>query len=563
MKLTCAAILFFIHTAAFAQAEIPVDYFQDPLEVPLALSGTFGELRSNHFHSGLDIKTQQREGLPVLAAADGYVSRINISHYGYGKAVYIQHPNGYTTVYGHLKELSPEIKKYVRERQYNNESYEIELFPEADDLPVDQGELVALSGNTGGSGGPHLHFEIRDGLQRPMNPLMFGIKLEDTRAPLVKGLYVYPLGEDAHANGKISRQRLELIPQGDGSYRTPQVTACGKIGFGVITVDQLNAAPNQNGVFRIEASLNGDKVFQANFEKFAFSETRHLNQLIDYEFYARNRSRIQKLFVEPSNPLSIYSGLIRDGYLHIQDSITYSYLIRVSDYEGNQRVVEIPIRGKQMIDLPEEEDNSTPYFVTANAPVHFEQNGISIDIPAGTFYQDAYLDIEFEKDKVKVHEDVIPLHSSMDITFDVSEYPEEQVDKMFVASLNKWGTSSYSGADLKGDKLSTSTRSLGTYTLDRDDTPPTVVPVNFRDGQWISNNETLKVRISDNLSGIKKFRATVNGEWILMEYEYKDNMLTHYFSDGAVTETENDFKLVVEDNVGNTTVYEATFFRKE
>ncbi|MFO7721109.1 MAG: M23 family metallopeptidase, partial [Gillisia sp.] len=191
-------IIFFTLTAFIvqAQAPFPADYFTSPLDVDLVLSGTFGELRSNHFHSGLDIKTQQREGLNVLASAEGYVSRINVQHYGYGKALYIQHPNGYTTVYGHLKKFSPAIEAYIKKQQYAKETYEIELFPTASELKVENGELVAFSGNTGGSGGPHLHFEIRDGQQRPMNPKLFGVNVKDNQAPVINSLYVYPIGED-------------------------------------------------------------------------------------------------------------------------------------------------------------------------------------------------------------------------------------------------------------------------------------------------------------------------------------------------------------------------------
>ena len=278
MKRFLAPLLFLFSLVATAQApNVPTDYFDDPLQIPLALAGTFGELRSNHFHSGLDIKTQQREGLPVYAAAEGFVSRINVAHYGYGKALYIQHPNGYTTVYAHLKNFSPRIEEYIKKLQYQKESYEVEVYPTASELPIERGELVASSGNTGGSGGPHLHFEIRDGEQRPMNPLMFGIDLEDTRAPIVSGVFVYPTGEDAHVNGSAQRQKLRLIPQQDGSFRAEKIEACGEIGFGINAVDQLNAAPNHNGVFRIETSANGEKLFQANFERFSFSETRHLN----------------------------------------------------------------------------------------------------------------------------------------------------------------------------------------------------------------------------------------------------------------------------------------------
>jgi len=562
MKWICVALTLLFTLNLTAQYNLPEDYFDDPLQIPLVLAGTFGELRSNHFHSGLDIKTQHRQGLPVLASAEGYVSRINISHYGYGKALYIQHPNGYTTVYGHLKNFSPKIEKYIKEQQYARETYEIEVFPSAEELKKERGEVVASSGNTGGSGGPHLHFEIRDQQQRPMNPMMFGVKVKDTRAPLLKGLYAYPLGDDSHVNGSAKRQKLQLIPLADGTYKTENIDACGNIGFGICTVDQQDDAPNQNGVYRIETLANGDKLFQANFEKFSFAETRHLNQLIDYGYYTENNSRIQKLYVEPSNPLSIYSDLYNQGCLNVRDSLSYDYTVKITDFAGNECIVRVPISGKMSTNIDPKENKTTPYFVSADEAAHFEDKGIDVYIPKNSLYNDAYLNVAIEDEKIQLHEDVIPLDKNITIGFDVSKYKPEDREHLFIASINKWGNPSYSTTYKDGDKFTTKTRNFGTYTLARDDEAPKITPLNFRDGQWISNNNDLKVKISDDLSGIKSYRATVNGKFILMEYEYKQNLLTHDFSDGVVTETENHLKIEVVDNVGNTTIFESTFFRK-
>ncbi|NJY63736.1 M23 family metallopeptidase [Salinimicrobium sp. CDJ15-81-2] len=563
MKRTFALLLCLTAYFASAQApKLPIDYFDDPLQVDLALAGTFGELRSNHFHSGLDIKTQQREGLPVFASAEGYVSRINVAHFGYGKALYIQHPNGYTTVYAHLKNFSPRIEAYIKKLQYQKESYEVEVYPTASELPVERGEMVANSGNTGGSGGPHLHFEIRDGNQHPMNPLMFGIDIADNRPPLVSGVYVYPLAEDAHVNGSAERQKLRLIPQQDGSFQAEKLEACGDIGFGINTVDQLDAAPNQNGVFRIETSANGENMLQLNFEKFSFDETRHLNQLIDYGYYSQNNRRIQKLFVEPSNPLSIYRDSFNKGVLNVQDSLSYNYVIKVSDFAGNERIVRIPVEGRQRTDIKPKTDNTTEYFVEAGKGAQFEEKGIDVYIPKNSLYQDVFLDVTFEEEKISLHEDIVPIHSNISIGFDVSKYEPQDREQLFIARLNKWGKPNYSTTAKEGDRFTTKTRSFGTYTLARDTKAPAVIPVNFKNGQWISGNKDLRVKISDDLSGINSFRATVNGKFILMEYEYKQNLLTHYFEDGVVTETENQLKIEVTDNVGNTTIFESTFFRK-
>lgn len=561
-RATSLLFLILFPTFLFAQSPVPADYFEEPLSIPLILSGTFGELRSNHFHSGLDIKTQGREGLEVKASASGYVSRINIQHYGYGKALYIQHPNGYTTVYGHLQSLAPKIKEYVRKRQYDKESYEIELFPEAGELQVAQGEVIAYSGNTGGSGGPHLHFEIRDGSQRPMNAQMFGIEVPDNRAPLIEGLFAYPLGEDAHVNNSQERQKLRLIPLNDGTYTTKQVEACGEIGFGISTVDQQDGAYNHNGVYRIEASLNGDQVFEIDFQKFSFSETRHLNQLIDYEYYSNKRDRVQKLFRNPGNPLSLYGQLQSEGKLNIKDSLDYQYTIRVTDIQGNEKLVRIPIKGQISDRIQKKQKIETPYLARANAGFSVKENNIDVYIPEGSLYEDTYLDIKFTGDTIELHKDDVPLHSNMTIGFDMNRYPKEDWEQLFIARLGNYGRPNYSTTYKNGSRFTTRTRSFGKYTLVADINPPSVSPVNFYDGQWISNNETLKVKIADDLSGIDSYRATVNGKFILMEYEYKNNTLTHYFSDGVVTETENDLKVIVTDNVGNTTTYTAKFFRK-
>lgn len=559
-------ILFFfalvVTATIWAQNQVPTDYFSDPLDVPIILSGSFGELRSNHFHSGLDIKTQQREGLPVFAPADGYVKRIKVAHYGYGKALYIQHPNGYTTVYAHLQRYAHDIEDYVKEKQYDKETYEFEDFPEKTYLPVKKGEIIAYTGNSGSSGGPHLHFEIRDPGSRPMNPMLFGIEVPDTKTPLVNAVLAYPISDGAHVNNDANRTKLRLYRQSDGSYRTEKVTAHGKIGFGVSTNDQLNGASNKNGPYRIVSTYNGAEKFEVLFEKFSFAETRYLNRFIDYEYYQTDNNRVQKLFREENNPLSLITKEDDSGYVTIDDGFDGDYTIDISDFKGNTLQIVIPIEGKQNPDPRPKNTKETDHYVYSKQGTSISKGKFNVYIPANSLYENVYLDVEDKGDTLYFHEDVVPVHRNITITVDASNYATEDFSKLFIARLSSRGTPYYNNTSRKGKKLSTRTRTFGTYTILSDSTPPRVRPINFSDGKWISNNKTLKIGIDDDLSGISSYRATVNGKFILMEYNYKTDVLTYDFDDDVIKDSENNLKLIVVDNVGNSTTFEATFFRK-
>ncbi|MCG2418893.1 M23 family metallopeptidase [Aequorivita sp. F47161] len=548
---------------AYGQNDIPTDYFSNPLDIKLVLSGNFGEMRSNHFHSGLDLKTQQREGLPVYAPADGYVSRINVQHYGYGKALYILHPNGYTTVYGHLRSFAGDIEKYVKDTQYSKETFELERFPDKTLLPVKKGDLIAYSGNTGGSGGPHLHFEIRDSSQRPMNPLLFGIEIPDTKKPIVSAVFAYPIGEDAHVNQGQNRTKLRLIKQKDGNYKAENITAFGKLGFGITTYDQQDGASNKNGSYKIETRFNGSEKFEVLFNKFAFSETRYLNRYTDYNYYKTNKSMVQKLFRESNNPLSIITKEDENGYITVQDSLQSIYTIEVNDFKGNRMYISVPIEGAELEILEPKDIVKTDDYIYADHATSITKGKFSIYIPANSLYEDTYLDIKDEGEVLKFHEDVIPIHSNISITADISAYNEADKDKLYIGRLNYKGLPYYTATTRSGDKLTARTRTFGSYTVAADTTAPKIKPVNFSEGKWISNQNFLKVKITDDLSGISSYRATINNKFILMEYDYKKDVLTYNFNDNINLETENNLKVIVIDNVGNSATFEAQFFRKQ
>lgn len=543
---------------------LPQDYFHHPLDIDLLLSGTFGELRSNHFHSGLDIKTNQRTGASVHAAASGYVSRIKIEHYGYGKALYITHPNGYVTVYAHLQKFSPRIEEYLKAKQYSKESYEIQLYPGDLELRVDQDEIVAYSGNTGGSGGPHLHFEIRDSAARPMNPMLFGIDIPDSKAPLVKQVKAYPLTPESTINGKNGAQLLRLVPLKNGNFKTEPFSAYGEIGIGVNTSDRLDGASNQNGVFEMRTFFNGRPSFQMTFDRFAFSETRYINQMIDFEHFKNSKSRISRLYIPDGSPLSLYRDTQNNGKLQLYDvGVKHNYKVEIADFKGNLSQIVMDITNEDKV------ENLTPETIEGATRIPFNESytattgPFTLTIPKGSLYEDTFLRINQSSDTLKVHQDVIPLHKNMVINYDMTGKTDDERNKYYIARITSWGAAYYTPSRLKSNTLTAFTKTLGTYAIKKDTKTPNIKPLNFKDGQWISKNKTLEIKITDDDTGIKAYRATVNGKFILMEYDYKTDTLTHDFDDGAVTETDNVLVVIVTDNVGNSSKFEATFHRKE
>ena len=282
MRKVFFSLLLCCSIAGIGQEQYPEDAFRSPMDIPLVLAGTFGELRSNHFHSGVDIKTQQRQGLPIYAIANGSVTRIKISHWGYGKVLYVAHPNGYTSVYGHLQKFAPEIEAYIKKEQYKKKSYEVEVFPEYGEVKVEKGKVIAYGGNTGGSSGPHLHFEIRSSIsEKPTNPLLYGLEIRDATNPTLLKLFGYPLSENAKVNQSKSTIELDFKKQADGTFLAETVNAIGTIGFGFIGYDRQDLAANKNGVYAVQQLVNGRIYTDYDFESFSFTETRYLNTLID------------------------------------------------------------------------------------------------------------------------------------------------------------------------------------------------------------------------------------------------------------------------------------------
>jgi len=534
-----------------------------PLDIPLFLSGTFGELRSNHFHSGLDIKTNGKEGLPVYAVDDGYVYRIKIRKNGYGKALYIKHPSGLVSVYGHLKSFNKRIESYIKQKQYQKQQFEIEVFPYKIELPVKKGEIVAYSGNTGGSSGPHLHFELRNIKEHPLNPMQYGIRIKDTKPPVVRNLFAYPLDDQSHINQIGKRVKLVLNKKNDSIYVADTILAFGKIGLGIDTYDLHDFVKNRNGLYKIAVKVNGLTIYEHEMSEFSFARSKYINTIIDYPYYIKHYRRILKLWVEPYNLLQIYTQLVGDGSLHIEHGKNYQVQIELSDFDKNTTLVKLNIKGHKTKILKKDKIVKTPYFIRKDRRNEIEIKPWSVIFNPNTAYEDFYLQISGNQKVLSIKHPGKPLQKSYVIHYPVSHIKPALRKYAYVAVFSRKKRTYYVYTTRKNDSLNAYTRRFGNFVIRYDSISPNIKPLNFTSNGNLTNYRYLKFKISDKQTGIKSYNGYIDGEWILLEYDYKKGTLTYNFSDKKLKGKHHRLKVIVTDNVGNKAVYQTGFIRKD
>ena len=540
----------------------PQSEFASPLDIPLLLSGNFGELRPNHFHAGVDFKTQGKEGLNIYTIKEGYVSRIKVGAYGYGKVLYVTHPNGYTSVYAHLQKFSPVIEAYVKKHQYAKKTFEIEIYPKANELLLKKGEILGLGGNTGSSAGPHLHFEIRDSSAKAVNPLLFGYEIKDDIAPELHQLVVYVLGNESHINQSQLPQRIYLTKQANGAYQSDKIYASGTIGLGIESIDKQNDTYHKNGVYKVSLLMNGKMQFQYVFNSLNFNEARYINTFMDYATYTEKKTRVQLLYKTKGNRIStIYTTNVNDGKLEIQEGMSYMITILIEDIKGNTTRINVPIEGKKQ-EIKEPRPIVDGTLLIANREQNYVFEGGSVYFPENTFYEDFLIQIGSKNDTISLHNPSVAVHKLFNLTLENKKYKEDELSQVFIARIGEKKQISAEKTIYKNGYFTTRTRNLGTFTLMKDTIPPVLKPMNFKQNGLVTGS-TLKVEVKDDLSGVESYSASINGEWVLFEYEPKTRTLTFDFSDINTQNTDTyKLEMMAKDGVGNLQKLTVTFKRR-
>ncbi|MFT5257987.1 MAG: hypothetical protein ACI9KF_001626, partial [Arenicella sp.] len=367
---------------------------------------------------------------------------------------------------------------------------------------------------------------------------------------------------DARINQQHNGHEISLKKVEDGKYVADRISASGTIGFGIDVFDKLDNAWNKNGIYSLEVLVNGKRHYYHEVATFSFAESKYLNLLIDYEYYKKYKRRIQKTFKVAENKLSIYEDLINNGEIQIQNGFNYTIEIIAKDFAGNTSSVRIPVAGKESNAIFKKQKDTTAYKIIATNFQKFTKENITIAFPKNTFYEDIYLDFNVDEGVAKIHTPTVPLNKSYTLTFNVAKYSDEEKEQLYIANLEYPKYPRYMYTRKKDSTFYTTTKTLGTYSIKRDTLKPKIEILYLKDKQWISNSTTLKVKISDEDSGIKDWQATLDGEWILMQYNHKKNILTYNFSDKKLVGSKHIFKIAISDNIGNTTERSITFFKK-
>jgi len=545
--------------------------FISPVKIPLLLSANFGELRIDHFHSGLDIKTQGVTGKEVVSAANGYIYRISVSPGGFGKALYIRHPSGYSTVYGHLDKFTPEIEDYIKTQQYEKKSYLVTVFPAKEKFQVKQGELIAYTGNSGSSAGPHLHYEIRKSESEiPVNPLLFEFGTRDNIEPVIENLIIYPINRHTIINNQNIIKKIN-VSGGHGNYYIPdenEILISGLAGFGIKSFDLLNDSNNKCAVYSIELTIDSITIFKYVMDSFSFNESRFINSHIDYAAYLKENTYNERAFVLPNDKLSVYKDVINRGIFNFKDNRTHHAEIIVMDIHNNKssllfKLKSQPAKSNEVAETIDKNLKLMPY----NRSHKFVSQNFSISIPPGALYDTLYFDYktiagtkEMLSDLHYVHNKFTPVHKACTLSIKPNVIPAGKESKMLIVKLGDDQKKSAMNSIWSEGYLTAEVLSFGKFYVGIDSVAPVISANGLVSGAILTEKKEIKITITDDFSGIKSYEPSIDGKWALFEYDQKNNLLIYRFDEQRISKgTRHNLSLKVTDNTNNNSFYNCDF----
>jgi hypothetical protein len=528
--------------------------FHSPIDAPFDLSGTFGEFRSR-FHTGIDFKSRGVQGQKIFSIEDGFVSRIEVNNYGYGKVLYIDHPNGYTSVYAHLRNFSPELNKYIKSELYKSKTNSIKKFPKKNELTVNKGSVIGYSGNTGRSFGPHLHFEVRETKnQNALNPLMFNYKYIDKERPIIRGLYI--INEDKSLVRKLPA-RKKISKLNDSTYISDLVEYNGKIGVGLDIYDiQYKNLYNQNGIYKIELFIDSILSYSYKMDKIKFSENHYKKIMYDYLSLVEKNKKVLKIYTPRNSNLSFLKNNSFNGIINSDTYKDNSVTIKISDWNKNSSYIKFRLKS---VTTKSEDISYQGIEVLKNQDYTLNKNSSIIEINKNTFYDDLLLNISYDSDTLDLGKEKNPFRSSLRVKLPHKIIDTMQLRQSFVGKIIN-DRVSYLSSKKNNSYIYANTSSLGRYIISRDTLEPEIKPINFKNNANIKGKRSLRLRLKDELSGIKKYSSYINGIWALFEYEPKSNLIFHNLSDGIINNGENELIIKYEDGVGNKGIYKTKVF---
>ena len=528
-------ILFFLGLS-IVNSQVVVEEANPPVKIPLKLSGNFGELRSSGFHSGIDIKTLGKEGVEIKSIDDGYISRISISLSGFGKAIYVTHPNGFTSVYAHLSRFNENIEKLIQAFQYQKKSYVINRFFKKDEFVISKDDIIGFSGNTGSSFGPHLHFEIRKSSENlPINPLRFGYPIEDTIPPTIRGLFLYKIGDKFNKRKKIKIRRIS-----SNTFQSEPIRSNGSFGFGVISDDRQNKSYNINGTYNYKLIKNGSTEFEIEFDNFSFDEKALQMKLMDYGYYVDKKSRLIKIFNEAGLKTSFIKSK-NSGVIDVAENDSIKIKIILSDYSNNKTQVNINLIGtNDSLDYYYDDFSDFNSFIKKSEDFNFYDNGAEVKIKKNTFNIDTFLDIKYTSDTLFLVNPKVYTFKGIEVLIPQKVLNSKQT---YIANMDDQGNKIFASHTKIKNNFKFKTNNLGKFYEDIDSIAPTIKQLNRKN--------KISFQIKDDETGVKKYDVFINGNWHLFEYEPKRNEIFCSLNSLEIFEKEINIKVVVEDLVGN------------